>query len=35
MKKVRLVKKGTAKNPIKGRLIRKKAPTKTRGSRYL
>jgi len=32
--KVKLVPKGTAKNPVKGYLKKKQAPAKTRGSRY-
>tara|TARA_R110000851_G_scaffold2066_2_gene7870 strand:+ start:890 stop:994 length:105 start_codon:yes stop_codon:yes gene_type:complete len=32
--KVKLMKKGTAKNPVKGKLKKRSAPAKTRGSRY-
>lgn len=34
MPKVRLMKKGTAKNPVKGRLRKKTAPRKSRNSCY-
>lgn len=33
--KVHAVKKGTAKNLVKGRLIKKRVPRKARGSRYV
>lgn len=32
--KVRIVKKGTAKNPIKGKLRKKTSPVKSKGSKY-
>lgn len=32
--KAKMVKKGTAKNPVKGRLKKKVAPRRKRGSRY-
>ncbi len=33
-RKFKLVPKGTAKNPVKGRLRKREAPAKKRGTRY-